>query len=490
VEVATAQGRFRGVRRDGVDSFKGIPYAAAPTGARRFTRPERPAAHDGVAEATEYGATAAAPPQRSRVMDLLLPDPVRPGNNPLNLNIWTPDVHGSAPVLVWIHGGGFVTGTGSTTAYDGTAFARTGLVVVTLNYRLGVEGFLQLPDAPDNRGLRDQLAALEWIAENIAVFGGDPAAVTVAGESAGAMSVLTLTTSPLARGAFTRAISQSGDGHHVHTPEVAALLTTELCARLGIPQSATALAGVDPHDLHRVTNDVIKLVTSGTEERFADFRRLAFQPVIDGAVVPEHPLERVRRGATNDVDLLLGTNGDEYGLFVAPTGLGERLTHDAVRASVARLVDDPDALLGRYREAMPSAGPAELFVAVQSDWFCGAPTIAFADARRAAGADCFVYRFAWCPTTFGGRLGACHTLEVPFVFDTLDDPWGAELRGPDAPRTLAAEMRRAWADFVATGQPGWDHYGDARVVREFDVPGRIVTDPDPFRRRAWQGLIE
>jgi para-nitrobenzyl esterase len=489
VEITTAQGRFRGADADGVLSFKGIPYAAAPEGDHRFAEPQRPPAHDGVFDAVEYGATADAPAQRSPTIARLLPDPVRPGPNALNLNIWSPDIGARLPVLVWIHGGGFVTGTGSTTAFEGHQFARRGVVVVTINYRLGVEGFLHLEDAPANRGLRDQLAALRWIRENISAFGGDPDAVTVAGQSAGAMSVLTLAASPYAKGLFARAISQSGDGHHVHNVEDARVLTAELCSRLGVPETAAGIAGVDRKDLHRATNEVITLAASGTDERFVNYRRLAFQPVIDGEVLPAHPIDCVRSGTSDGVDLLLGTNREEYGLFVAPTGLGERMDEQMLLASVRRLADNPEQIISSYRRAMPDASPAELFVAVQSDWFCVAPTMAYADARLAAGIDSYMYQFTWNPETFDGQLGACHTLEVPFVFGTLDDPWGIELRGHDAPRELAAEMQRAWVDFISTGRPGWDAYGQTRVVRRFDVPGDVVRDPEPFRRQAWQGLV-
>jgi para-nitrobenzyl esterase len=488
MDVTIAQGTFRGTRQGGVLSFKGVPYAAPPVGEDRFAPPRPPVAHSGIADVADYGPTVSTPPQRSAVMDALLPDPVRPGENGLNLNIWTPDTAARLPVFVWIHGGGFVTGAGSTTAFDGTAFARDGVIAVTINYRLAVEGFLQIPGAVPNRGLLDQIAALRWVKENIAAFGGDPGLVTVAGESAGAMAVLTLLTMPRSKGLIRRAISQSGDGHHVHSPELAAQVTAELCADLGVPETAEAIAAVPVPRLHAATNDVITRLTAGKEPCFAEFRRLVLQPVVDGDILPAHPVEAARSGATNGVDLLIGTNAEEYGLFVAPTGL-DAMTEEMLTATVSRLGVDAGAIIEAYRARLPAATPSDLFVAIQSDWFCRVPAITYTDARREGGADSHVYEFAWRPGTYGGRLGACHTLEIPFVFDTLDDPWGIDLRGADAPRELAEQVHGAWVEFVRSGTPGWPAYTDARNVRRLDIESSLVRDPAAYRRLAWAGLI-
>jgi para-nitrobenzyl esterase len=229
-------------------------------------------------------------------------------------------------------------------------------------------------------------------------------------------------------------------------------------------------------------------LTSGKDPRFAEFTRLVFQPVVDGEILPVHPVEAARDGATADVDLLIGTNADEYGLFVAPTGL-DAMTSETLAGTVRRLGVDPAAMIETYRAQLPDATPAELFVAIQSDWFCRVPAIRYTDARRQAGADSHVYEFAWRPPTYGGRLGACHTLEIPFVFETLDDPWGVELRGPDAPRALADLVHGTWVRFIATGDPGWPAYGDARTVRRLDLDSSTVLDPEAFRRLAWTGVI-
>lgn len=486
MDVTTRQGTFRGAPTSSGWTFRGIPYAAAPVGDARFDAPRPPEPHEGVADATAYGPTVSTPPQRSAVMDALLPDPRRPGENGLNLNIWTPDTGGRAPVLVYIHGGGFATGTGSTPAFDGTAFARDGVVTVTINYRLAVEGWGHFPDAVPNRGLLDMVAALEWVQAEIAAFGGDPSRVTICGESAGAMAVCTLLAVPRASGLFRRAISQSGTAFHVHPAERARLVASELAAELGTEPTAEAVARVPAEQLHAATNAVIGRLTAGQDPRFAEFTRLVFQPVVDGDVLPRHPYEAIADGASSDVDLLIGANADEYGLFVAPTGMWDKLTDEAVLATTARICAgyaEPEALVARYRAQLPGAGPAELFTAIQSDWFCVAPTERLLAARPAA----YAFQFAWRPPTYDGHVGACHTLEIPFVFESLDDPWGIELRGPDAPRELARETHAAWVSFVRDGDPGWPAYGEQRSVRRLDLASAQVSDPWAAAREAWSG---
>ncbi|HEY1352722.1 MAG TPA: carboxylesterase family protein, partial [Ktedonobacteraceae bacterium] len=240
--VKTRSGLVRGERVEGVASFKGIPYAAPPVGAQRFRPPGRAVAWDGVRDGLDYGPTVPKPPY-APPFDRLLPEPARPGEECLNLNIWTPDPgDGGLPVMVWIHGGAFRNGTGMIPTYDGTHFARDGVVCVTLNYRLGIEGFLYLGPGTANLGLLDQIAALTWVQENIAAFGGDPDNVTVFGESAGAMSVTTLLAMRQTQGLFRRLIAQSGAGHHALSLETARLVGEYLAAKLGIAATPEAFA--------------------------------------------------------------------------------------------------------------------------------------------------------------------------------------------------------------------------------------------------------
>ena len=242
--VETVHGKVRGGLAGGIASFKGIPFAASPFAVNRMRPPARPEAWDGVRDALAYGPTVPKPPY-PKPFDELLPEPVIAGEDCLNLNVWTPAPgRAGLPVMVWIHGGAFVNGSGAVAQYAGDRFARDGVVCVTINYRLGCEGFLFLDDATPNRGLLDQIAALEWVQENIAAFGGDPGNVTIFGESAGAMSVTTLLAMPRAAGLFRRAIPQSGAGHHVLPADTARLVTAELARRLGVAATRDGFAAV------------------------------------------------------------------------------------------------------------------------------------------------------------------------------------------------------------------------------------------------------
>lgn len=490
-EVTLTQGRVRGTCKDGISSFRGIPYSATPVGVQRFEAPLPPPVHSGTLDATCFGPTAPQPPSRWPALMALIPDPEIPGSDYLNLNIWTSDINGSQPVLVWIHGGGFVTGAGSTSAFDGTSFARNGVVTVTINYRLGVDGFLAIDGAIPNRGLLDQLAALTWVQENISRFGGDPSNVTVAGESAGAMSVVTLMAMPGSQGLFHRAIAQSGGGHHVHTREQAQLVSDGLAELLNVHLDPSSLAQISLDELFGRTNELIGQVAAGvTHPQWSQLRRLVFQPIIDGEVLPLHPAQAIAMGSGSGIDLLTGQNSDEYGLFIAPTGMVPAINDAVLRGSLARLGVDVDMLVEAYLLQDPDASPVELFVRIHSDWFAGMPLIRILEAhasQRKGGT--YAYEFAWRPNTFDGYLGACHTLEIPFTFNTLADSWGSGLRGDAAPQSLADEMHAAWVAFASTGDPGWPEYGNARAVRRFDIVSNTVNDPEAYRRLAWEGTL-
>ncbi|MFI1735151.1 carboxylesterase/lipase family protein [Streptomyces acidicola] len=482
--VRTPYGDVRGRYERGIAVFRGIPYAAPPVGPHRFRPPVPPEPWEGVRDAGAFGPTPPKPPY-SQAFAQLLSDPVVPGDDCLNLNVWTPEPGRGArlPVLVWIHGGALTRGSSAVPVYDGHAFARDGVVLVSLNYRLGVEGFGLFPDAPANPGLRDQLAALEWVRGAIDSFGGDPDRVTVFGQSAGAISIGALLASPGTRGLFRRAVLQSGPPEATDRDKVRHMVR-RMAARLKVPATATAFAEVDPAALAEVQAEVGRLgspVLGGP----------AFGIVVDGDLVPRDPLQAlIEDGPAHDVDLLAGWTRDEYRLWLAPNGLAERVDRLgalALTAARARCHCGPEVSRG-YRELHPDAGTAEIVGQMVTDHLLRVPLHRLADAR-VGGAPSYVYEFAW-PSNAPG-LGACHALELGFVFDTGHMPASAKLAGEGAPQDLADTMHAAWVRFAADGNPGWPAWDASHPVRVFDAPddtaeGQLVHGPYDRELALWQ----
>ncbi|MEU8881480.1 carboxylesterase/lipase family protein [Streptomyces hydrogenans] len=533
-EAVIGAGRLSGTFvADGVAAFLGVPYARAPFGALRFRAPEPVEPWEGVRKATEFGPTAPKRPY-APPLDALLPDPTVEGDDCLNVNVWAPwtptgpttpagttamaDTTGTAgatgtsdpaaapsparPVMVWIHGGSLIHGSNAVPVYDGTAFARDGVVLVSVNYRLGVEGFGVFPDAPANLGLRDQIAALVWVRENIAAFGGDPERVTVFGESAGAISIAALLASPLARGLFRRAVVQSGAP--MALPLERARRTTEAVAkRLGVPATAEAFAAVDRERLLMAQTEVTAKGSPLTGSGHS------FQIVVDGDVLPRDPAVALTGGGQDGaadrtspgqvpkdavggpgvesagVDLLMGTTTEEYRLWFVPSGLVERLSPLMLRLALWK-TRVPSRTARVYRANRPQARPGEVLGALATDKLLRVPLNRWADARLRAGAAgrTYVYEFGWPSPVLG--LGACHALELGFVFDTLDTPETEALTGPDAPRELAEAMHAAWVAFATDGDPGWRAWDAERPVMAFG-PGRpaVVSAPREEERSSW-----
>jgi para-nitrobenzyl esterase len=489
--VVTRNGAVRGATEGGVHAFRGVPYAAPPVGPLRFAAPVPAPAWDGERDATAYGPTPAKLPP-TPPFDQILSDPIVPGDDVLNLNVWTPraDPDAGLPVLVWIHGGAFRGGTGAVESYDGGAFARDGVVCVTINYRLGMDGFGHLPDAPDNRGLLDQLAALEWVQREIAAFGGDPARVTIAGESAGAMSAVTLLAAERGRGLFRGVIAESGAGHHVQTPESAARVAAELGRRLGVEPTAAGFASVDPVAFLEAQGSLSLEVSSSDRAAWGavGLDGMAFEPVVAGDVVPRRPIEALREGAGADVSLLVGSNEEEYRFWLVPMGILPHVTAEAVVATAG--VYGVSAEAAQEYAGEPTAGQA--LEQVITDWFFRMPALRAAEARAGGPAPTYVYEFRWRSPVQGGDFGAAHAVEIGFAFDTLAVESGWGLTGSDAPQALADEMHAAWVAFVRDGDPGWPAYApDARSVRIFggaEGAGAVEDDPRGARRKVWDGL--
>lgn len=478
--VTIASGAVRGRTEAGVTRFLGVPYAAAPVGARRFQLPEPAPAWDGVREATEMGATCAQSPYPAPIHALIGSDGI-PGDEYLNANVWTPDPAASGlPVLVWIHGGAFVRGSNARVIYDGTAFARDGVVLVSINYRLGISGFAALDGAPLNRGLHDQIFALRWVRDNVAAFGGDPDNVTVFGESAGGMSVAALIAAPQSTGLFRRAIMQSANGAVAADAQDARMVAAALAAELGIAPTAADFGELGPDELRTAQNAVaLAVMTDPDPQRWGasvieqGMGIMSLFPVVDNDIVPGTPTAVLAANPERAVPLIAGTTADEFRFFTVPTGITAAVTADTLPFVLTRYGIDP-AVAQTYSAQRPDATPAEIFNAILTDWCFRAGTVDFAEAN-AAGAPTHVYEFAW-PTDLPG-LGACHVLEVPFVFDALD---GAHsLTGPHPPQALADEIHAAWVKFATDGDPGWAAFdSESKRVRIFDTPeSSTVANP-------------
>ncbi|MFI1584162.1 carboxylesterase/lipase family protein [Embleya sp. NPDC020630] len=474
--VTISAGSLRGVAlADGIHRWLGIPYAAAPVGESRF---ERPVAHPGwagVRDADTMGPTAPQAPYRG-VLGELLPTVVIEGDEYLNLNVWAPADASGLPVMVWVHGGSLAHGANALPGYDGAAFARDGVVYVAVNYRLASEGFSVLDGAPRNVGLADVVAALRWVQAEIAAFGGDPARVTVFGESAGSILLGALVAHPDAEALFVRAILQSGMPDAL-PPAKAGRITALVAERLGRAGSRAAFAEVPPDELvaaeQAVTTGGTPMTTGGA----------GFALAIGDDLVPAHPQAALLAGAGSGIGLLLGSNTEEYRLWFVPTGLLDRV--GPVLFAGARLkFRIGRRILAAYRAARPGAGRGELLGALATDLLVRLPINRLADARLDRGVATHVYEFAWRSPV--RDLGAAHAMELPFVFDGLDSGAWSSLTGDEPPQSLADEMHAAWVRFAKTGDPGWEPWDARRPVRMFDAPTTAtVLAPREAERAAW-----
>ncbi|MEU0811143.1 carboxylesterase family protein [Streptomyces sp. NPDC005970] len=487
--VTTAQGAVRGLRRDGTAAFLNIPYAAPPLGGGRFQPPLPHEPWDGVRDATAPGPNA---PQSERKlgsvdMSTYFGNGWSHGEDYLTVNVWTPEAGGGdLPAMVFVHGGGFVAGSTRSVLYDGSAFARDGVVLVTLNYRLGIAGFLDIPGAPANRGLLDVVAALRWVQENIAAFGGDPHNVTLFGQSAGATIVGGVLATPEATGLFRRAIVQSGSGLGAFTTEQAARVT----------RAAARALGVEPHiDTFAEISDA-RLVEAASRLAGLDLQTGTHHDPLIGLspfslVLDTQPAASVAVGVSADIDLLIGTNTEEGNLYLVPVDKYATSTAGDVDDAAARSHPDPARLVETYRKTRPEASFGELRSAIMGDALFGAGSWALAGAHAAHPQSAtYAYEFAWRSQALNGELGSAHAMELPFVFDLAHLP---QLHGPAAllgtdkpPADLATRMHETWVRFAGTGNPGWDPYDNQRrSTMRIDAEWTQTDDPRGQERQAW-----
>jgi para-nitrobenzyl esterase len=473
-EVRVAAGALRGRVESGAAVFKGIPFAEPSA---RFAAPGPVEAWDGIRDAASYGP----PPPQSRLLGMDAPSGSAAGW--LTLNVWTPDPAATLPVMVWIQGGGYLGGTSGRPEYDGGRLARDGgVVVVTFNYRVGIEGFARIVGgAPANRGLLDQVAALEWVRDNISAFGGDPDRVTVFGQSAGGGSVAALLAMPRAAGLFRRAIVQSMPGTYF-TPELAADIAAVLAASCGLKPAE--LATVPPADLPALADALLAEI-----DRYADrwgrpaHRRVPLAPVVDGATLPTDPWQALAAGAARDVDLIVGHVRNEQRLFALMDGTLGRITEEQAATALDLFAPGPDAA-AQYRAV--GGTPDELYDRVHSDWLFRMPSLHLAEAHTGR---TYLYELTWPAPGLGGVLGACHGLDVPLVLGNLTSGQPAMLLGDDLTEaeTVSAQMRGAWTSFATNGDPGWPAYDrERRLTRVFDTEPAVVPYPEEASRRIWQ----
>ncbi|GAA2065418.1 carboxylesterase family protein [Williamsia deligens] len=469
-----------------VHAFLNIPYAAPLVGSARFEAPAAAQTWDGDRDATAHGPTPPQTPYAAPFSELL-PSAVVPGDESLNLSVWTPDPGAAGlPVMVWIHGGAFVRGAHRIPTYDGSAFARDGVVMVGINYRLGALGFLSLPGAPDNRGLLDQLAALRWVQDNITAFGGDPDRVTVFGESAGGMSIAALLASPLSPGLFAQAIIQSGNAVAAAEVADARLVTADFTERFSLPPTVSGVAQLDDETLLRAqAEQAVAMMTDGSPGRWGRTvaaRGLGLMPLfptIDGTVLESLPIDALTAGAGSGVPVLAGTTRDEFRFFLVPSGVAGMITDETLPAVAQRFGIDPSAV-AVYAAIRPGATPGDVLCAAITDHAFRAGTADIVDAVAARdGGSAWQYEFAWA--TEVRDLRSAHALELPFVFDTVAAT--SAMTGPNPPTGLADDVHGAWVRFATTGDPGWDPVrpGSPRPVRTFGdpdlAPDAVVHDP-------------
>ncbi len=505
--VKTTNGAVQGLVKDGVQVLKGIRYGAPPVGPLRFMPPAKPKPWKGAADATEFGAPAMqmAPPISAspatdfgRQLATIYPTPAEikiQNEDCLFLNVWTPDLGGGArrPVMLWIHGGGYAYGSGAWPIYDGANLARKGdVVVVTVNHRLNVFGYLYLGELGNdayaksgNAGMLDLVAALEWVRDNIEAFGGDPGNVTIMGESGGGAKVSTLLAMPAAKGLFHRAVIQSGPGLR-GVPKDAATRTAK-----GVLDELH-LGGADTKALQSFpAEDILEAAFAAAAKAgggpMGAMMRLA--PVVDGVVLPSDPFTPAAPEISANVPILIGSNKDEMTLFTAAEPWFGTLT-DAQLMERAKMIAGSKAepLIAAFRKLHPDYSPTYLLnqVLTANTMFAGSITLAERKAAQKA-APAYMYYLVWETPVVNGLFKSPHTLDIPFMFDNVDKARVLVGPGPE-PDALARQMSGAWLAFARTGNPNWPPYtAERRATMLFDVNSRVADDPNGEIRKILVG---
>jgi para-nitrobenzyl esterase len=488
--VETASGKVSGLTAGGVHVFKGIPYGASTSGANRFMPPRKPEPWSGVRECVAYSGRSPQAPaatQRPELATVWGPVDMLPvGEDCLTLHVWTPGLdNGKRPVMVWLHGGAFSYGSANSPRYDSTRLAgRNDVVVVAVNHRLNIFGHLDLSAHGErfaqsgNAGVLDLVAALQWVREHAARFGGDPGNVTIFGQSGGGGKGCALLAMSQAQGLFHKAIVQSGASVRFAERERTTRLADAVLKHLGV--SAGQLQDLP---LDKLSEAVAPAQKTLPRPRYPLLDRYNFGPVIDGSVLPGQPFDPAT-GASDDIPVLVGDTKDESAIFLAPDDAvwNRTLSEADLRKRLEAIAGDvTDSVLAHYA----GANPAERLITATTASNFGVRSILLAERRSARNkAPVWMYNFAWETPAFDGRLKACHSVEVPFVFDTLH-VIGKRHHKPGA-QALADRVSRTWATFARTGKADWAPYtSDKRTTMVFNDDSRTVDDPDKDARPLW-----